>query len=105
MVVIIDPHLKRTSDYPVYKEASDRALLVKPKGGEGEYEGWCWSGSSSWVDFFNPSSWAWWKGLFKTTEIQGQWSWTESTDAVHIWNDMNEVRFPDLQATNKLIVL
>jgi mannosyl-oligosaccharide alpha-1,3-glucosidase len=93
MVIIIDPHLKRTSEYPIYKEASDRGLLVKPKSGEGEFEGWCWSGSSSWVDFFNPGSWSWWKGLFKTTAISGQWSWTESTEAVHIWNDMNEVGF------------
>ncbi|EGO00802.1 glycoside hydrolase family 31 protein [Serpula lacrymans var. lacrymans S7.3] len=90
MVVIIDPHLKRTSSYPVYQKASELAVLVKPKSGEGEYEGWCWSGSSSWIDGFNPASWEFWKGLFKTKSIDGQWSWTESTDAVHIWNDMNE---------------
>jgi Alpha-glucosidases, family 31 of glycosyl hydrolases len=91
MVVIIDPHLKRTSDYPVYKKASELGILVKPKGGEGEYEGWCWTGSSSWIDFFNPASWDWWKSLFKTVKLKDGWSWTESTDAVHIWNDMNEV--------------
>lgn len=90
MVVIIDPHLKRADDFPPYKEASDKGLLVKPKSGEGEYEGWCWPGSSSWVDFFNPASWSWWHGLFKTTEQEG-FSWTKSTDDVHIWNDMNEV--------------
>jgi mannosyl-oligosaccharide alpha-1,3-glucosidase len=91
MVVIIDPHLKRTSDYPVYKEASERGVLVKPKGGEGEYEGWCWSGSSSWPDFFNPATWDWWMKLFKTQQLKSGWSWTQSTEAVHIWNDMNEV--------------
>jgi alpha-glucosidase (family GH31 glycosyl hydrolase) len=91
MVVIIDPHLKRTKHYPVYKDASDREVLVKPKSGEGEYEGWCWSGSSSWVDFFNPQSWVWWKNLFKTEKVDGQFSWSESTDSIHIWNDMNEV--------------
>jgi alpha 1,3-glucosidase len=91
MVVIIDPHLKRTSEYPVYQKASELGILVKPKGGEGEYEGWCWSGSSSWIDFFNPGSWDWWKSLFKTVKLKSGWSWTESTDAVHIWNDMNEV--------------
>ncbi|KAJ7578310.1 glycoside hydrolase family 31 protein [Mycena floridula] len=91
MVVIIDPHLKRTSNYPVYQKASELELLVKPKSGEGEYEGWCWSGSSSWIDFFNPKSWAWWFSLFKTQALaDGGWSWTQSTDAVHIWNDMNE---------------
>ncbi|SJL06284.1 related to Alpha-glucosidase II precursor [Armillaria ostoyae] len=89
MVVIIDPHLKRTSNYPVYQEASDLEILVKPKSGEGEYEGWCWSGSSSWIDMFNPGSWEWWKSIFKFQRENG-WSWTNSTDAVHIWNDMNE---------------
>ncbi|KAF8904918.1 alpha-glucosidase [Mucidula mucida] len=90
MVVIVDPHLKRSSNYPVYQEASERELLAKPKSGEGEYEGWCWSGSSSWIDFFNPASWDWWKGLFKFDSNGEGWSWTQSTDAIHIWNDMNE---------------
>lgn len=90
MVVIVDPHLKRTSDYPVYKEASELGVLVKTKDGEGEYEGWCWSGSSSWIDFFNPQAWDWWKRLFKPYTVEGGWSWTQSTNAVHIWNDMNE---------------
>ncbi|KAJ7496651.1 glycoside hydrolase family 31 protein [Mycena latifolia] len=90
MVVIVDPHLKRTSNYPAFQEASDRQVLVKPPSGEGEYEGWCWSGSSSWIDFFNPNSWDWWKGLFKTTASKSGWTWTSSTTDVHIWNDMNE---------------
>ncbi|OJA14137.1 hypothetical protein AZE42_06718 [Rhizopogon vesiculosus] len=90
MVVIVDPHLKRANDYPVYKRASDLGILVKPKSGEGEYEGWCWPGSSSWIDFFHPGSWDFWTSLFKTKSIDEQWSWTESTDNVGIWNDMNE---------------
>ncbi|KAM6502966.1 glycoside hydrolase family 31 protein [Amanita muscaria] len=90
MVVIVDPHLKRTQDYPVYKQASEHGLLVRNKDNQ-EYEGWCWSGSSAWIDFFNPASWVWWKILFKPYKLPGgQWSWTESTTAVHIWNDMNE---------------
>ncbi|KAG6865118.1 hypothetical protein C0991_005018 [Blastosporella zonata] len=88
MVVIVDPHLKRTSDYPVYQKASELGFLVKSKSG-GEYEGWCWSGSSAWMDFFHPGAWTWWKGLFKIQKGD-EWSWTESTEAVHIWNDMNE---------------
>lgn len=90
MVVIVDPHLKRTSDYPVYQKASELGLLVKTKS-ETEYEGWCWSGSSAWVDFFNPNVWDWWKTLFKIQKLATDWSWTDSTEAVHIWNDMNEV--------------
>lgn len=90
MVVIVDPHLKRADDYPVYKLAQERGLLVKQKNGNDDYDGWCWPGSSSWVDFFNPASWDFWKSLFKTTS-GSSWSWTESTEDIHIWNDMNEV--------------
>ncbi|KAF8435139.1 alpha-glucosidase [Boletus edulis BED1] len=90
MVVIVDPHLKRESDYSVYKMASDLAVLVKPKSGEGEYEGWCWPGSSSWIDFFNPKSWELWVKLFKTKSVDGSWAWTQSSENVGIWNDMNE---------------
>ncbi|KIY65272.1 glycoside hydrolase family 31 protein, partial [Cylindrobasidium torrendii FP15055 ss-10] len=89
MVVIIDPHLKRAQNYPVYKEASEKELLVKQKDGK-EYEGWCWTGSSSWVDMFNPAAFNWWKGLFKFSSEDGGFAWTKSTEAVHIWNDMNE---------------
>jgi alpha-glucosidase (family GH31 glycosyl hydrolase) len=91
MVVIVDPHLKRTDDYLVYKQAKEIGILVKQKNGQDDYEGWCWPGSSSWIDFFNPASWDFWKSLFKTTKGSG-WSWTESTEDIHIWNDMNEVR-------------
>jgi mannosyl-oligosaccharide alpha-1,3-glucosidase len=88
MVVIIDPHLKRSSDYPPYSEASAKGLLVQNKDGS-EYEGWCWPGSSSWVDFFNPASWPWWHNKFST--IAGEeFTWTKSTNDIHIWNDMNE---------------
>lgn len=88
MVVIIDPHLKRTDNYPVYKGAQEIDVLVKTKD-LNEYEGWCWTGSSSWVDFFNPDSGPWWHSLFKITKGD-KWSWTESTEDVYIWNDMNE---------------
>ncbi|KAH8996840.1 glycoside hydrolase family 31 protein [Lactarius akahatsu] len=89
MVVIVDPHLKRVDDYPVYKQARDLGILVKQKNGQDDYEGWCWPGSSAWVDFFNPASWEFWKSLFKTTK-GSSWSWIESTEDIHIWNDMNE---------------
>ncbi|TFK89283.1 glycoside hydrolase family 31 protein [Polyporus arcularius HHB13444] len=90
MVVIVDPHLKRTDDYPVYTQARDRGLLVKKGDGQTDYEGWCWSGSSAWVDFFHPGSWDWWKSLFKVQPQGDQWSWVESTVDTGIWNDMNE---------------
>ncbi|KAI6046390.1 glycoside hydrolase family 31 protein, partial [Pisolithus marmoratus] len=90
MVIIVDPHFKRDSGYPVYEAASELDALVKAKGGSGEYEGWCWPGSSSWVDFFNPKSWDMWVSFFKMKSTDGKWSWIESTENVGIWNDMNE---------------
>ncbi|KZV89419.1 glycoside hydrolase family 31 protein, partial [Exidia glandulosa HHB12029] len=93
MVVIVDPHLKREQSYPVYKKASDLGVLVKPANGEGEYEGWCWPGSSSWIDFFNPVAWDFWKTIFKTDPKdvpKGEWHWAQSTPKLGIWNDMNE---------------
>ncbi|KAF8342699.1 glycoside hydrolase family 31 protein [Cantharellus anzutake] len=89
MVVIIDPHLKRTSDYPVFAEAEAKKILVKKANGE-DYEGWCWSGSSAWVDFFHPDSWEWWHKLFSLTGKTEGWRWAKSTDTIFIWNDMNE---------------
>jgi mannosyl-oligosaccharide alpha-1,3-glucosidase len=90
MVVIVDPHLKRTDNYPVYKNAKDQGLLIKQPNGNDDFEGWCWSGSSAWVDFFNPLSLEFWKKLFDYRP-GSEWSWTLSTDDIHIWNDMNEV--------------
>ncbi|KAF8589491.1 glycoside hydrolase family 31 protein [Ramaria rubella] len=90
MVVIIDPHLKRVETYPVYKKASELGILIKPASGEGEFEGWCWSGSSSWVDFFHPGSWDWWISLFQNKGDSNEWHWVDSTDDIFIWNDMNE---------------
>ena len=91
MVVIVDPHLKRTKDYPVYQKAEDLGLLVKQQNGQDSYEGWCWSGSSAWMDFFNPASTEYWKKLFRTTSQESEWTWTQSTEDIYIWNDMNEV--------------
>ena len=32
-----------------------------------------------------------WVKFFKTKSIDGSWSWTQSSEDVAIWNDMNEV--------------
>lgn len=53
LVAIVDPHIKRVNDFYIYKEAKDLDILLRNKDGK-EYEGWCWTGSSSWVDFFDP---------------------------------------------------
>jgi alpha 1,3-glucosidase len=84
LVAIVDPHIKRTSDLYVYKEAQDLDILYKKADGKTEFEGWCWTGSSSWVDYFNPTAMSWWIGLFKFDKFKG------SKRNLFIWNDMNE---------------
>ena len=83
LVAIIDPHIKNTDKYPVVEELKSKGLAVKNKDGN-DYEGWCWPGSSYWVDCFNPASIAWWKTLFKYDSFKG------TGPNTFIWNDMNE---------------
>jgi alpha 1,3-glucosidase len=83
LVAIIDPHIKNTDNYPVIDELKKKDLAVKNKDGN-QYEGWCWPGSSMWVDCFNPAAINWWKGLFKYDAFKG------SQPNTFIWNDMNE---------------
>lgn len=83
MVAIVDPHIKKTDSFRIYTDARDLDILVKKADGS-NFEGWCWTGSSVWVDFFNPASWDWWTRMF-TFGV-----WKESTKWLFIWNDMNE---------------
>jgi hypothetical protein len=53
MVTIVDPHLKRDENYYIHKEATSKGLYVKNKDGT-DFDGWCWPGQSSYLDFTNP---------------------------------------------------
>lgn len=63
MVAIVDPHIKKTDSFRIYSDAKALDILVKKADGT-NFEGWCWTGSSVWVDFFNPKSWEWWTRMF-----------------------------------------
>ena len=69
MVTIIDPHIKRDSGYHIHSQATERQFYVKKKDGA-DYEGWCWPGSSSWIDFFNPEAQKWWASKFQLGNYQ-----------------------------------
>lgn len=84
LVTIVDPHIKRVDSLYVYKEGKELDVLQKTSDGR-EFEGWCWTGSSSWPDWFNPKSWDWWTGMFTFEKFVG------SKKNLFIWNDMNEV--------------
>jgi len=82
-VVIIDPHIKNEGNYPVVDELKSKDLATHNKDGN-IYEGWCWPGSSHWIDCFNPKAIDWWVSLFKYDKFKGTFPNT------FIWNDMNE---------------
>ncbi|XP_036300975.1 neutral alpha-glucosidase C isoform X2 [Pipistrellus kuhlii] len=83
LVVISDPHIKTDPDYSVYTTAKEQGYFVRnPEGGD--FEGVCWPGLSSYLDFTNPKVREWYSGLFALSVYQG------STDILYIWNDMNE---------------
>ncbi|KAF2769761.1 putative alpha-glucosidase [Teratosphaeria nubilosa] len=83
LVVIIDPHIKNEGNYPVVDELKSKDLAVHNKEDK-IYEGWCWPGSSHWVDCFNPKAHDWWKSLFRYDRFKG------TSKNVWLWNDMNE---------------
>ncbi|OUS47026.1 glycosyl hydrolases family 31-domain-containing protein [Ostreococcus tauri] len=84
MVTIVDPHVKRDEAYPIYKEAKDKGFYVKKNDGNTDFDGWCWPGSSSYLDVTNPDVREWWAGKFSLNSYEG------STKDLYIWNDMNE---------------
>jgi len=83
LVAIIDPHIKNTDNYPVVDALKKKDLAVHNKD-DNIYEGWCWPGSSHWIDCFNPAAITWWKSLFQYSSFKG------SAENLFIWNDMNE---------------
>ncbi|XP_071962090.1 neutral alpha-glucosidase AB-like [Antedon mediterranea] len=82
MVTIVDPHFKRDDNYFVYKNGKELGHFIKNHDG-GDYDGWCWPGSSSWIDYTNPAAREWYASLF-VDQYEG------STKNLFTWNDMNE---------------
>ena len=83
LVAIIDPHIKNEGNYPVVDEMKSKDLATHNKDGN-IYEGWCWPGSSYWVDCFSPAARKWWASLFQYSKFTG------SAHNLWLWNDMNE---------------
>lgn len=83
MVTIIDPHIKRDDNFHIHKEATQKGLYIKDKNGN-DFDGWCWPGSSSYLDFTSPHVRQWWAEQFSLDTYGG------STLDLYTWNDMNE---------------
>lgn len=86
LVIIIDPHLARNDDYYLYKEGEKKDIYVKMPDNKTDYEGWCWSGSASWIDNLNPNFWSWWVTQFS---LAGK-KLKANARNMHFWLDMNE---------------
>jgi len=84
MVTIVDPHVKRDDGYYIHKEATVKGLYVKDRDGTKDFDGWCWPGSSSYLDFTDEQARSWWAEQFGYDRYQG------STPSLYTWNDMNE---------------
>ncbi|CAM9833743.1 unnamed protein product, partial [Choristocarpus tenellus] len=83
MVTIVDPHIKRDNAYAIHKEATSKGYYVKDKDGK-DFDGWCWPGQSSYLDFTDEGVRAWWASRFALDRYEG------STMDLYTWNDMNE---------------
>lgn len=84
LVTIIDPHIKVDSDYPVYQGAADRNLFVKNADGS-NFEGECWPGTSSYLDFLNPATIDYYADQYSYENFP------QTTETLAgVWNDMNE---------------
>lgn len=83
LVAIIDPHIKREGGYFLHEQALLNNYYVNNAEGN-VYEGWCWPGSSSYLDFFNPSVRQYYETLYNLQKFEG------STPNLYLWNDMNE---------------
>lgn len=83
LVTIVDPHIKRDPGYFLHRDAEANGYYVKTKDGN-DYEGWCWPGSVSYLDFFDPAVRDYYSDRYLLENYAG------STLDLHIWNDMNE---------------
>jgi len=83
MVTIVDPHIKVDNNYYVYKEAKDQDFFVH-NNNDKPFDGWCWPGSSSWIDYLNPEALKWHASLYNMEKYKG------STINLYTWIDMNE---------------
>ncbi|KAH0820425.1 hypothetical protein GEV33_002366 [Tenebrio molitor] len=84
LVTIIDPHIKAETGYSVYDGALEKDLFVKNADGS-NFEGDCWPGLSSYIDFLNPEARNYYSSFYSYDNFP-------STTPVlaGIWNDMNE---------------
>ena len=70
--------------YWVHNDLTSRGLYVKNPDGGGDYEGWCWPGSSYYPDFLNKEARDYMAEQYRLENYKG------TTLDCYTWNDMNE---------------
>lgn len=83
LTYIIDPHIMKDDNYFFYSNNSARGYFVKNIDGT-NYEGECWPGLSSYVDFFNPAASKYYADQYLLENF------ADNSIDTGIWNDMNE---------------
>ncbi|KAF5288677.1 hypothetical protein FQA39_LY15319 [Lamprigera yunnana] len=81
LVAIIDPHIKVDDEYMVHQTAKESNYYINNSDGT-PFQGECWPGLSSYLDFLNPDALNYYSGLYSDHYFQNE--------NVHLWNDMNE---------------
>lgn len=81
LAVIIDPGVKISENYPMYKEGVDSSLFIKYPDGT-NYSAQVWPGWCNFPDFTMPKARTWWGKWMKTYADVG---------VTGFWNDMNEI--------------
>lgn len=81
MVTIVDPHIKRDGGYHLHDKATKESLYVKTTDNK-DFEGHCWPGASSYMDFMKEDS----RKAYADEYVR----YEGATDSLHTWNDMNE---------------
>ncbi|XP_044262216.1 neutral alpha-glucosidase C-like [Tribolium madens] len=84
LVAIIDPHIKVEKGYNVYDGALEKGYFVKRSNGS-VFEGDCWPGLSSYVDFLNPDARQYYGSFYSYDNFP-----SSTPVLAGIWNDMNE---------------
>jgi mannosyl-oligosaccharide alpha-1,3-glucosidase len=83
LTYIIDPHISTDNDYFFHKGNKANGYYVKDKS-KADYEGECWPGMSSYVDYFNPEARRYYADQYLMENF------AENSIETGIWNDMNE---------------
>lgn len=90
LTYIVDPHIFKDENYFFYSGCKKLGHFVKDQDFKTDFEGSCWPGLSSYVEFFNPESRKYYADQYLMSNFK------ENAIDTGVWNDMNEPSVFDL---------